>query len=56
MTPSALTAVPAPGHTGAAWKLPPAARDRSEEFGDRPGLIATVTLSMHVSTRTLSSE
>lgn len=51
--------VPALGHTGACgagWKLPFAAKERAEAFGRRPGLIANVTLGMHVSTRTLSSE
>lgn len=55
----APAAVPALGPTGArgvGWKLPPAARDRAEEFGHGPGLIANVTPGMHLSTRTLSSE
>lgn len=46
-------------HAGACqveWKVPPAARDRAEEFGDRPRLIDSVTLAMHVSTCTFSSE
>lgn len=54
-----LAAVPALGAhrtRGTEWKLPPAAKDRAEEFGDRPGLTASVTLGIHVSTHILSSE
>lgn len=59
MAASTLASVPALGAhrtCRAEWKLPPAARDRAEEFGDRPGLTASVTLGIHVSTHTLSSE